>query len=233
MERVPEEKVKLIAYKASSGAVSDYIHKYFKGNPGVSWDALKTELSQKFADVTDAQHAFMLLRRVKQENNENVQNAERLLSLAEKAHGVTEVQLVGFFIDGLNSDRLKLKVMRDDPTTMAEAIGSARQEYNLKQRFQLQTGRNYFDPRNDSGEPMEIDHYRVRRDRQPRKQQNQKHKPRTFDKPKVVHRQVLPIEKTRPRSEIICWDCHKRGHYSFECPEKQVASIEAGEKRKS
>lgn len=230
LERVPEEKVKLIAFKASSGAVSDFIHIYLKGDPGVSWDALKTELSQRFADVTDTQHAFMLLRRVKQENNENVQiYAGRLLSLAEQAHGVTEIQLVGFFIDGLNSDRLKLKVMRDNPTTMAEAICSARQEFNLQQRFQLRTGRNYFAPRNDSGKPMEIDHYRVKRERQPRNQHKQEHKPRIFDKPKVVHKKVLAIDQNRPRSEIICWDCHKRGLYSFECPGKQVASIEAGE----
>lgn len=222
LERVPEEKVKLIAFKASSGAVSDFIEKYVKGNPGVSWDALKTELSQRFADVTDVQHAFMLLGRVKQENNENVQiYAERLLSLAEQARGITEIQLVWFLIDGLNSDRLKLKVIRDNPTTMTEAMGSARQEFNLQQRFELRTGRNYFAPRNDSNEPMEIDHYRVRRNTQPCNQQIQRRKPRTFDMSKVVHRKVLAIDNTRPRarSEIICWDCHKRGHYSFLCPE--------------
>lgn len=94
--------------------------------------------------MTDAQHAFMLLKRVKQENNENVQiYAERLFSLDEQAHGVTEIQRVGYFIDGLNSDRLK---------------------FNLQQTFQLRTGQNHFAPRNDSGEPMEIDHYRVRRE---------------------------------------------------------------------
>lgn len=172
--------------------------------------------------MTGAQHAFMLLGRVKQENNENVQiYAERLLSLAEQARGVTEIQLVGFFIDGLNSDRLKLKVMRDNPTTMTDAIGSPRQEFNLQQKFLLRTGRNYFAPRNDSNEPMEIDHYRVRRNTQPCNQQIQRRKTRTFDMSKVVHRKVLAIDKNRPRarSEIICWDCNKRGHYSFICPE--------------
>lgn len=122
--------------------------------------------------MNDAQHAFMLLRRVKQENNEHVQiNAEGLLSLAKQAYGITEIQLVPFIIDGLNSDQLKLKAMRDNPTTLAEAIGSARQKFNLQQRFQLRTGRNYFEPRNDSSEPMEIDHYRIRSDRQLRYQQ--------------------------------------------------------------
>lgn len=70
-----------------------------------------------------------------------------------------------------------------------------------------------------------IDHCRVRRERQPRNQQKQERNPRIFDKPKVVHKTVLAIDQNRPRSEIICWDCHKRGHYSFECPGKQVASI--------
>lgn len=33
LERVPEEKVKLIAFKASSGAVSDFNHRYLKRGP--------------------------------------------------------------------------------------------------------------------------------------------------------------------------------------------------------
>jgi hypothetical protein len=90
--------------------------------------------------------------------------AERLLSLAEQAYEstqdarVTEGQLIGFFTDGLYSDRMKLKVMRDAPRTLQEAINSARAESNLQIRFQLRTGRNYFAPTSNRGEPMEVDH---------------------------------------------------------------------------
>lgn len=57
------------------------------GDPNVIWDVLKGELSVRFADITDAQYAFILLRHVKQEQSENVQiYAERLLSLVVKAY---------------------------------------------------------------------------------------------------------------------------------------------------
>lgn len=81
------------------------------------WDALKKELSARFAEVTDSQHAFMLLLKCRQNKDENVQvYAERLLNLAEEAfpEGGPSVQrqLVGAFADGLASDRLRLKVVR-------------------------------------------------------------------------------------------------------------------------
>ena len=139
LEGIPIQKVTYLALKTSTGAVSDFIERYLKVNPRAEWGALKAELAKRFADISDAQHAFTLLRQVRQERNENVQiYAERLLSLAEQAYEgaqdarVTEGQLVGFFTDGLYSDRLKIKVMRDDPKTLQEAINSARDEFKLQ-----------------------------------------------------------------------------------------------------
>jgi hypothetical protein len=170
LEGIPMEKVIYLAFKTSTGAVSDFIQRYLKVNPRAEWGALKAELAKRFADISDAQHAFMLLRQVKQERNENVQvYVERLLSLAEQAFEdaqdarVTEGQLIGFFTDGLYSDRLKIKVMRDDPKTLQEAINSARDEFKLQQRFQLRMGRHYFAPFSNVGDPMEVDHYRYQR----------------------------------------------------------------------
>ena len=81
----------------------------------VTWDTLKRELSLRFAEISDAKHAFMLLRQVKQERHEHVQiYAESSLSIAEQEYEgvqdalVAEGQLAGFCIDGLYSDRLKL-----------------------------------------------------------------------------------------------------------------------------
>lgn len=53
-------------------------------------------------------------------------------------------QLVGAFADGLVSDRLRLKVMRDNQATVQEAINTARGEKNLFKRFNLRTGRDIF-----------------------------------------------------------------------------------------
>lgn len=51
LEIVPEEKVKLIAFKRRYGTVSDFIYRYLKGESLVCRDALKTEFSNRFADV--------------------------------------------------------------------------------------------------------------------------------------------------------------------------------------
>jgi hypothetical protein len=143
----------------------------------------------------------MLLRQVKQERNENVQvYAERLLSLAEQAYKgvqdarVTEGQLVGFFTDGLYSDRLKIKVTRDDPKTLQEAIDSSRAESNLQQRFQLRTGRNYFAPNSDVGKPMEVDHYRYQRIR---RTDDGRQKPKEMYKQNFATKKVSSVDKSK------------------------------------
>ena len=56
--------------------------------PRSTWHDLKTELNGRFGEITDTitQHAFMLLRKVKQKPEENVQlYAKRLMALAEEA----------------------------------------------------------------------------------------------------------------------------------------------------
>lgn len=69
-------------------------------------------MTSRFDEITDSQHAFMLLRNVKQAPHETVQLfAERLIALAEEAFAgqpgglqAVEIQLIGFFIDGLAHD---------------------------------------------------------------------------------------------------------------------------------
>ena len=99
--------------------------------------------------------------------DENVQlYAERLLSLAEEAFtgqndrvaGI-ERQLVGFFVDGLVHDYLKMRVMRENPARLQAAVASAMSEQNLRKRFNLRIGRM-----TDSNvchiKSMKIDHLR-------------------------------------------------------------------------
>ena len=139
----------MVAYQSSQGAVNDFNQRYIHDNVGNNWGQLKTELTSRFAEISDPQHAFFLLRKIKQIPEENVQlYAERLLSLAEKAFtgqngGVAAIerQLVGFFVDDLVHDYLKMRVMRQNPATLQAAVASAMTEQNLRQIFNLRIGR--------------------------------------------------------------------------------------------
>ncbi len=122
LTNAPRDRLKLIAYQSSSGAVSDFLSRYMADHDRATWDELKRELAGRFAEITDAQHAFMILQTVKQTHGESVQMyAERLLNLAEEAYAelvgdgngrAIERQLVGFFTNGLAHDYLKLKMLR-------------------------------------------------------------------------------------------------------------------------
>ena len=62
------------------------IQRYLDDNVGKNWGQFKTELTSRFAEILDPQHAFVLLQKIKQKPEENVQlYAENLLSLAEEA----------------------------------------------------------------------------------------------------------------------------------------------------
>lgn len=163
-----DDRIKLVAYQSSRGSVSDFIQRYLNEHPANTWDDLKAELTSRFAEISDPQHAFMLLRKVKQKSDENVQLfAERLLTLAEEAFtgqnggiAAIERQLVGFFIDGLAHDYLKMKVMRENPATLQAAVTSTMNEQNLRKRFNLRVGRAETFRRE---EPVQIDHLRPSR----------------------------------------------------------------------
>ena len=68
---VPEVCKKLIAYQSSGGAVSGIIQRYMTANPDNTLAQLKEQLAVRFSDVTDAQMALSLLRRVKQKQVES------------------------------------------------------------------------------------------------------------------------------------------------------------------
>ena len=86
-----------------------------------------------------------MLCKARQTKSETVQvYAERLYALANDAFakvdkGVVESQLVGFFIDGLFHDYLRMKVMMENPKMFQAAVQSALAEQNLMRRFQLRT----------------------------------------------------------------------------------------------
>lgn len=159
------DKIKRVAYQASRGPVSEFIRRYQDANQQATWDQLKGELSTRFSKVTDAQHAVMLLRKVRQKPGETVQvYAKQLLTLSEDAFPgqqgpAIQRQQIDIFVDGLTEDHMKLKVLRENPTTLDAAITCATNEQNLRKRFNLRSRHQYV-PNDEDDNRMEVDYYR-------------------------------------------------------------------------
>ena len=204
---VQDDRKKLMAFQSSSGAVSGFIERYMTANPQNTWEQLKRQLSVRFSEVTDPQHALSLLRKIRQKPGENIQVfAERILVLAEEAFigqggNVIERQLIDTFVEGLISDQLKLKILRDNPDTLQGAIGIATNEQNLRARVGLtHTGRHET--------PMEVDHSRNRNYVRPQ------------NRPQV-----------RRVNTIKCWGCGQEGHILKDCRAQEVNRPSAGHGR--
>ena len=152
--RLENDTIPNIAYQTSSGSVSDFIKRYIDSVENIgdlSWEDLKKLLRQRFAGITDSQQAMDLLRKTRQGDNESVQiYSERLLQVAEDAYpnaqeadkAIVQQQLVNAFCDGLAFDYLKMKVMREDPKTLEDAVRVAMREQNLRKRFNLRKDEN-------------------------------------------------------------------------------------------
>jgi len=222
------ERIKTIAFQSSKGSVSDFIQRYISDQPERTWGEMKVELSSRFAEVTDSAHALMLLRKVNQRSDENVQiYAERLLSLAEEAYAgvqdggaaAIERQLIGFFIDGLAFDYLKMKVMRDNPLTLQAAITAAMNEQNPRKRFSLRSGHSekYV---NYQHEPMEVGHYRPTGQCFHCKKWGHKARDCTFRRKQINFVENSSYRAKPSMSEIVCWRCNKKGHFRRDCKER-------------
>ena len=166
LTNVPANNYKLVAYNSSRDTVSSFIARYMNQFPRGTWENLKTELSSRFGEVVDESHAAVLLRKVKQKEGEPIQSyAERLITLAEQAftnqNRQAETQLVGYFIDSLYYDHLKMKVLRINPPTLDEAVNCALYDQNLRKRFNLRSGRDYKSLESND-EPMDVSHVRPR-----------------------------------------------------------------------
>lgn len=218
LDGLNDDAIKRLTFRSSKGAVSDFIQRFLQDNPQENWETLKQELTSRFAEVTDQMHAFTLLRQVKQNSDENVQiYAERLLMLGKESFPpgtdrlTIERQLIGFFIDGLLNDGLKIKLMRDNPATFQAAVQTALQEQNLRKRFNLRTSHAHHE--SHSGTPMEVDHMRFKRG--PRDQGNSRG---TANVHAVDNNDSEQQEnKTYDRRKITCFNCGKKGHIKRNC----------------
>ena len=232
LTNLDNDKIKRVAYQASRGPVSEFIRRYQDANQQASWDQLKGELSTRFSEVTDAQHAVMLLRKVRQKPGETVQvYAERLLTLSEDAFPgqqgpAIQRQQIDIFVDGLTEDHMKLKVLRENPATLDAAITCATNEQNLRKRFNLRSRHQYV-PNYEDDNRMEVDYYRPPQ--------------RCFKCNKIGHRardckpkpHVNAVNENRTsndkerKKEMSCWYCSKKGHFKQEC-RKRIADQNKG-----
>ena len=139
-----------------------------------------------------------------------------------------ERQLVGFFIDGLAHDYLKMKVMRENPATLQAAVASAITKQNLRKRFNLRIGR-VTDSNVCHIEPMEIDHL------QPTKHCFKCNKLGHYarDCHNRPYANIEPMEFDYARSPKYCHICNQLGHLASHCLKRShvnaVASINLDE----
>ena len=220
LDHLNDEGVKRLTFQTSKGAVSDFHQRFLQENPNESWATLKRELMIRFAEVTDPMHAFTLLRNVKQKTSENVTvYAERILSLGRESFPVgtdrqtIEKQLIGFFIDGLAQDSLKMKLLRDNPTAFQAAVNTALQEQNLRKRFQLGTNHSWRQNTTSHHETMEVDHIRPRREARYSNRNSYVNGMHNSKPPKF-------------KDDIICFNCSKPKHIKRFCPLNRRSSYQ-------
>ena len=227
---VDDNKLKGITLQTAQGPVADFIARWMNDHPTQTWAILKAELQSRFGKITDRSIAFSLLRRVRQERGESVQiYAERLLAIAEDAFqgqdqadlAAIERQLVGFFIEGLAFDYLKMKVMRENPDRLQAAVHIAMTEQNLRRKFNLRTGRE------DRAEPMEVDQARPPRCQLCRKLGHEARACRTNPRERVeavtLARGITQNSARQGRgrgtwqTNTLCWHCSSPGHIRARC----------------
>ena len=227
------------AFMSSTRQLSEYLFRWTTDTAPEeqTWERLKRDLTLRFSLVTDAEHARSLLKKIKQGPNRTVQMfAEEIHSLAELtfsgltgagARAAIESQLISTFVDGLNSDSIRMKLMRDTPATFERAVKIAMDEQNLRKRFNVRTGHaeEYQGPRSV---PMEIDHARPRirchicnrvghrardcRQRQINEVSNGFISNRQGNEMKRIGGTDRNPQNSNGRSTIICWHCQKPGH---------------------
>ena len=233
-----ETDLKTLAWSRAKGTVSTFLGRLLTEQPEITWPQVKAELEKTFGHVVDQQMAFSLLRNVKQDTGEDIHSyAEKLLQSAKKAYKdewnprdpLTSHQMIGLFLDGLSSYELKVKIYKEKPTTLSDAIELAKQEDASKKRFRRTPGR--------IEEPMEKDHRRLNGCYSCGGPHQRRHCPkdrRREDRPNkisVIQNPPMGTDRTRDQWQNQsretqqqldwrlrrCFLCHRPGHMARDC----------------
>ena len=69
LTRISNERVKYIAYQASTGPVSYFAKRYLEQHGDHTWDQIKGKLKMRFHEVVNFQHALLILRKIRQKTS--------------------------------------------------------------------------------------------------------------------------------------------------------------------
>ena len=116
--------------------------------------------------------------------------------------------MIDIFVDGLQNDHLKMKILRDLPDTLQGAVVIATTEQNLRNRVQLSHNTTQKET------PMEIDHSRGQ----------------TFRYKNRFNR-INSAESTQSKRPVRCWSCGQEGHISRDCQNKEQSRPPMGHGR--
>ena len=87
-----DESIRLVAYQASKGPVSDFLKRYMDAHQDHGWDRIKGKLRIRYGEIINRQHALLLLRKVRQKVGESVKvYSESLIELAEDGDDVNNM----------------------------------------------------------------------------------------------------------------------------------------------
>ena len=121
------------------------------------------------------------------------------LAYNNQVGNAVERQLIDIFVDGLQNDQLKMKILRDLPDTLQGAVVIATTEQNLRNRVQLSHSNT-----TQKDTPMEIDHSRGQKFRYRNR----------FNR-------INSAESTQSNRPVRCWSCGQEGHIRRDCRNKE------------
>ena len=153
-----DEKMKNLALQTLKGAAAEFCARQCRQNPQITWPQLLDLMRARFSDLADQQFAKQKLKKIRQSDGETVQTfAERVQELSEDVYTHAELQnplvqreLRDVFIDGIKTDAIARRLIKERPQTLDAAINIASTEQTANRTFDLRRPHRH-------EEPMEID----------------------------------------------------------------------------
>ena len=139
-----DQEMVLLAYEAAAGPVSKYVGGLYRENPALNWTELKSALIRQYANERTAIEAVGKLFRLRQGESKNMRDlGEGIAGLAALAFpelkirnsGPIQTLLADTYMDALSDREQRGDVLREEPSTLAEAIEEARNSERLWDRI--------------------------------------------------------------------------------------------------